>query len=120
MSKSNSCNEPSFLSALAEKMPESLTDIQWNVLERQLVYGDSFEAIGEHLGVASIRVRHIQSNAFDELIKVFHKEIECFSIRLEKLLSDAGGILTVEECFTAFPEINETEFIILLAVCQKI
>lgn len=120
MNKSNSFEDPSFLSALPEKMPESLTDIQWNVLERRLIYGDTFEDIGGRLGIANARVHHIQNKAIDELVKVFYKEIECFSIRLEKVLAAAGGTLTVEECFSKFSEINETEFIVLLAVCKKI
>lgn len=50
---------------------------------------------------------------------MFDKEVECFSIRLEKLLTEAGGTLTIEECFAAFPEINESEFIMLLSAFQK-
>ena len=90
----------------------------WSVV--RLIDGDTLEAIGGHLGVASVRVSHIESKALAELIKLFHEEIECFSMKLEKIVFAAGGTLTVEECFTAFPEINESEFIILLAVCQKI
>ena len=119
MSKSNSCNEQLDISGLVTRMPESLTEIQWNVIERRLIYGDTFEDIGGRLGVANARVQHIQSKAVDELIKVFHKEIKCFSIRLEKILSEAGGTLTAEQCFAEFPEINEAEFNILFAVCQK-
>ncbi len=118
MSNSN-CDEQLDLSGLITKMSESLTDIQWYVLEGLFVDGDTLEAVGGKLGTARARVSYIQSQALDELIKVFDKEIECFSIRLEKLLSEAGGTLTVEECFTTFPEINEPEFNILFEVCQK-
>jgi len=119
MSKFYSCYELLFLSALSEKIPESLTEIQWIVLEIRCIYGDSIETIGQHLRAASARVRHIQSKAFDELIKVFEQEIECFSIKLVKQLSDAGSALTIKECLTEFPEIGEVEFNIMFALCQK-
>ena len=37
MDKLNSCNEQLDLSALITRMSESLTDIQWNVLKKQLI-----------------------------------------------------------------------------------
>ena len=74
MSKSNSCNEQLDLSVLITRMFESLTEIQWNVLERRLIDGDTLEAIGGQLGVASVRVSHIESKALAELIKLFHEE----------------------------------------------
>ena len=106
MNESNSCNGQLDLLVLITRMSESLTELQWNVLERRFIDGDTLEAIGGHLGVASVRVSHIESKALAELIKLFHEEIECFSMKLEKLLTEAGGTLTVEKCFTAFPEIN--------------
>ena len=119
MSESNRCDEPLYFSGLLERISESLTEAQWIVIERRFVYGDTLEAIGGFLGVASVRVRHIQNTALDEIIKLLHEEIECFSIKLEKLLSDAGGALTIKECLEEFPISDKAEFIILFTACQK-
>ena len=119
MSNSNSCDKQLYFSGLTEKISESLTDIEWIVLERRIIYGDTLESIGATLGAARSRVSYTQNKALDGLIRALNEEIDCFSLMLEKLLSEVGGTLTVEECFTAFPEINETDFNILFAACQK-
>lgn len=119
MSKSNSCDNQQYFVDLTSRISDVLTEKQWLILERRFIYNDTPEAIGRLLGIASVGVIHSYSKAIEDIFKSFNKEVDCFSMRLEKLLSDAGRILTVEECFTAFPEINECEFNILFEVCQK-
>jgi len=106
-------------SDLTKRISESLTDVQWNILQSRVVYGDTFNTIGANLGLANAIVRQRQSKTLDEIIKLFPEEIKCFSTKLEKLLMDTGGTLAVKKCLVAFSEISEAEFYILFMASQK-
>ena len=47
-------------SDLTKRISESLTDVQWHILQSRVVYGDTFNTIGANLGLANAIVRHRQ------------------------------------------------------------
>ena len=119
MSRTHICNNQESFAGIAERLSNVITDSEWLVLERHLVYRESYSHIGgAYLGVASSRVRQIENNALEKIIEKLHQEIECFSVKLEQLLVEAGGLLSVDNCVGGFPDMSEPDFNILLAACQ--
>lgn len=119
MNKYIHSNEQLVLSNLTTRFTRSLTDVQLTVIERSVIFGDTLEEIGEKLGVAKARVYHLQNKAFDKLITLFNEEIEYFSKRMEMLLIDRDGLITINECLVAFPEVSEAELILLFSACKE-
>ena len=120
MNDSINCDRQANYEDLAKRFSKILSEVQWLIIERRFIYGESLDQIGgEYLGMARSRVRQIEIMAIETIGEQFHHEIECFSEVLEKSLAEAGGALRVKECLRLFANISEAEFRIVLAACLK-
>ena len=119
MSEKHYSDQSLYFNDLSVRITESLTDMEWIVLERRVIYGDTLEDIGATLGLASVRVTHIMNRAVKNVLEQFNEDIESFSIKLEKVLVEAGGVLKIRDCLRSFTEMSENEFMILFAFCMK-
>ena len=107
------CDDPSLLTELHVRLIGAISDKNYNILIKRAVAGETLEDVGKPLGVTRERVRQLEKSSLQKINKLFSHEIQCLAQRLESLITEAGGVLLIDECIYAFPEINPVEFIIL-------
>ena len=116
MSKSDNGNRRVNYSEQIATASKLLTEVQWIVLQNE---GESLESIGAILGLARVRVKQLRSKALEVFRQAIREDIESFLMRLEELEIAEGAVPTLEKCLITFPELNEVEFNILMAICDK-
>ena len=113
------CDDPALLTELQTRLIGAISEKNFSVLRKRFVNGETLEVVGKSLDVTRERVRQIEKSALGKITKLLSHEINCLVSRLESLITEAGGVLSIDKCTDAFPEMNSVEFIVLLTAYLK-
>jgi hypothetical protein len=117
--KQLNCDDPALLAEIQPRLIDAISEKNFTVLSKRLINGETLEVVGKSIDVTRERVRQIEKSSLGKITKLLSHEINCLVSRLESLISEAGGVLSIDKCMDSFPEMNNVEFIVLLTAFLK-